>query len=213
MGSAPSTRPRPPAVADVDNVYLLVDAAGRVLITGPVASDAVAAGNPIPIGGDVDDTSPASASEGDRRTFCSTPEGNQIVELYKDNNALSPIAAMPGAGEVTTTRKTTASDSSVRVTVLTPTSGKKIRIISYECVTTHTTGTRFELYFDTGASLGSDCTKGIGQPYIDVDTVPLAYESWPDGAGPVGAVDAVLSLRTLGDIGASGRIVVKYREE
>lgn len=84
-----------PAVADGDNVYLLVDAAGRILITGPVASDAVAAGNPVPVGGDVDDTSPAAAAEGDRRVFRSTPEGNQIVELYKDNNALSPPCREP----------------------------------------------------------------------------------------------------------------------
>ena len=47
-----------PAVADGDNIYLLVDSAGRPIIVGPAASDAPATGNPVPIGGVVDDTSP-----------------------------------------------------------------------------------------------------------------------------------------------------------
>ena len=72
-----------PAVADGDNVYLLVDSAGRLLVAGAVASDAPAAGNPVQTAGVVDDTSPAAAAEADARAFRSTPEGNQIVELYK----------------------------------------------------------------------------------------------------------------------------------
>ena len=66
-----------PSLTDGDNGYILIDAAGRVLITGPVASDAVAAGHPIPVGGDVDDTSPAAAAEGDRRVFRATPEATR----------------------------------------------------------------------------------------------------------------------------------------
>ena len=48
-----------PAVGDGDNVYLLVDAAGRPLIAGPAAHDAAAVGNPVRIGGAHRTTIPA----------------------------------------------------------------------------------------------------------------------------------------------------------
>ena len=150
-----------PTVSDGDNAYLLIDSAGRTIVTGPVASDGVSTGSPLPIGGDVDDTSPASAGEGDRRTFRSTPEGNQIVELYKDNNALSPIAAMPGASEVKRAYKGSVSDSTTRVTIFTPTSGKKIRIISIDISTLTPTAALVEIYLGTAASAGTDDTKRI----------------------------------------------------
>ena len=75
-----------PNVADGDNAYLLVDSAGRVILVGPAAGDAPELGNPVQIGGSVDDTSPAAAAEGDVRRIRVTPEGNLIVELYKDNS-------------------------------------------------------------------------------------------------------------------------------
>ncbi len=50
-----------PAVGDGDNVYLLVDAAGRPLIAGPAAHDAAAVGNPVRIGGVHRTTIPAVA--------------------------------------------------------------------------------------------------------------------------------------------------------
>ena len=40
-----------PAVADGDNAYLLVDAAGRPIIVGPAAEDAAVVGNPLLAGG------------------------------------------------------------------------------------------------------------------------------------------------------------------
>lgn len=90
-----------PAVADGDNVYLLVDAAGRPLVVGAVASDEPAAGNPVQIGGVVDDTSPAAAAEGDARSFRATSEGNQIVELYIDNTSSAAPTGPPPSGHTT----------------------------------------------------------------------------------------------------------------
>ena len=127
-----------PTVADGDNLYLLVDSAGRPIIVGPAASDAPAVGNPVPIGGVVDDTSPAAAAEADARSFRATPEGNQIVALYKDNNALSPIGAMPGASDIKSGYKDIGATSATRVTLATPTSGKKARIIAYGTVAWNT---------------------------------------------------------------------------
>jgi hypothetical protein len=56
-------------------------------VQGPVASDGVAAGNPVPLGGVVDDTSPATAAEGDIRSLRGSPEGNQLIEIYNANAA------------------------------------------------------------------------------------------------------------------------------
>ena len=40
-----------PTVADGDNAYLLLDAAGRVLVSGAAAHDGAAVGNPVRVGG------------------------------------------------------------------------------------------------------------------------------------------------------------------
>jgi len=40
-----------PTVADGDNAYLLLDSAGRLLISGAAAHDATATGNPLRVGG------------------------------------------------------------------------------------------------------------------------------------------------------------------
>jgi hypothetical protein len=200
-------------VQDIQNeVYDATAKAWKV--QGPVASDAAEVGNPVPVGGSVDDTTPASAAEGDRRAFRSTPEGNQIVELYKDNTALSPIAAMPGASEVKSIIKATATDSSVRATAITPTSGKKVRIISVVMVSLSTTAVQFGIHFGTGATILTTPANAIALADLDRDApVPNAHQEWPDGAGPVGAADAVVSIRTSADIGSNGLVLIHYREE
>ena len=201
-----------PSVADGDSIYLLVDSAGRVLVAGAVASDAAAAGNPLQVGGVVDDTTPAGAGEGDARSFRATPEGNQIVELYKDNIALSPIAAMPGASELTTALLESATATTTRATVATPASGKKIRIVSliygFQGVTAHFV----EFYFGTGASITTTPTKSIlwERFAADAGNIVLVF---PDGAGPVGAADDIVSFRTNNDVSSEAKIVIHYREE
>ena len=204
-----------PAVADGDNVYLMVDSAGRVLIAGAVASDAAAAGNPVQVGGVVDDTSPTAAAEGDARSFRSTPEGNQIVELYKDNNALSPITAMPGASEVKAKRLVSGNPDTTRTTVLPPTSGKKIRVIALVIWNTSATDATIECYFGTGAQINTDDTKAIFEAGPSDNTVDTGNYRLvlPDGAGPVGAVDDVVSLRSNTDLTSGIRGQLFYREE
>jgi len=56
-----------------------------VAVQGMASSDAAEVGNPVQMGGSVDDTSPTAAGEGDVRRIRSTPEGNLIVEVYRDN--------------------------------------------------------------------------------------------------------------------------------
>jgi prolyl-tRNA synthetase len=117
------------------------------------------------------------------------------------------------ASEVKAERGTTGGTSTTRVTVITPTSGKKIRVISLTMYSASSTVANFEVYFDTGANFASDTTKGIAIMRLkDTDERKFAL-SWPDGGGPIGAVDDVLSLRTSVDIAGNGVIMVHYREE
>ena len=124
------------------------------------------------------------------------------VNVYRD-----------GASEVKATRLASVSDTSVRATVLTPTSGKKVRVISCSLMNTGATKTRLEVYFSTGATIVTDVTKAI----MDVRLVTAETENyaivWSDGGGPVGAVNEVVSFRTGADIGASGVVLLHYREE
>lgn len=127
--------------------------------------------------------------------------------------ALAVGSRSPGASEVTAKLKDTATDSSARATVLTPTSGKKVRIIGAMAQNKSTTAAAVEVYFDTGASMAADDTKSIAQFYLDADTVPFAGLTYPDGGGPIGAADDVVSVRTDTDITNNVRVVVLYREE
>ena len=161
----------------------------------------------------MDDTSPAAAGEGDVRRFRATPEGNFIVELYKDNNALSPIAAMPGASEVKGETVGIGTTSVDRATVVTPASGKKVRIISVNLSAggLTTNPDEVQVYFGTGGSISTDSTKVIGA--YDPGTNGTKTQTWPDGAGPIGAADDVVSWRATPETEAGLRITVIYREE
>ena len=128
--------------------------------------------------------------------------GRLNVNVYRD-----------GASEAKSLRVVTGATSTTRLTAITPTSGKKIRFISVLAFTTSVTGTEIEVYFGTGATIGTDNTKAVFQPRLDLAQVPTHSQTWPDGGGPVGDADEVVSLRTGSNIGASAAIIVHYREE
>ena len=69
-----------PSVADGDNVYLLVDAAGRLLVTGAVAHDDVEAGNPVSTSGfaTADVSAETDVAAGDRVRHLATLKGVPI---------------------------------------------------------------------------------------------------------------------------------------
>ena len=251
-----------PSVADGDNVYLLTDDAGRPIIVGPAASDAAEVGNPLQIGGSVDDTSPTAAAEGDVRRYRASPEGNFLAELIKDNVSIRAVAddsdavaetstadnlrivavpvghapdgaldrlrtlgdsapglgvlavgpRAPGASEVKGDRHNLT--GTTRETVATPASGKKIRVMSVVLMNADATASKAEVYFGTGANSGTDATKIIFEAMLDLTDQPTFGLSFPDGGGPVGAADDVLSFR-LGTAtgGSSVTLIVHYREE
>lgn len=142
----------------------------------------------------------------------SSPTGNENVEIFSGNDKLKPLGAMPGASEVKAVRQTISNSSTV-VTAATPTSGKKIRIISVIINYDSTTATAAEVYFDTGANIASDELKAIGEAFMLSPDNQTASFTWPDGAGPVGAVDDVLSVREGTAVTATLSFVIHYREE
>ena len=124
------------------------------------------------------------------------------VNVYRD-----------GASEVKNTALATVDPSTTRVTVVTPTSGKKIRVVSVTMHNRNVTDVLYQLWFGAGATLDTDVSKAIHQAYLTGDLIPNDYADWPDGGGPVGAVDEVVSMRTSGNITTSAGLVLHYREE
>jgi len=123
--------------------------------------------------------------------------------------------SVAGASEIISGSVSSDSDSSTRATVATPNSGKKIRIVQIMAWTLSATVHRVEFYFDTGANGQSDRTKVIGSQVLDSDGTggPNMILTFPDGAGPIGAADDVISVRTSTNIGTSNEFEVHYREE
>ena len=104
-----------PSVADGDNAYLLLDAAGRVLISGAAAHDAAAVGNPVRIGGVYRTTVPAVAA-------------GDITDLLVDVAGRLKLAFAPDTFKMIDAVAITAGTP---VTVWTPGSGKKVRLLGW----------------------------------------------------------------------------------
>jgi len=108
---------------------------------------------------------------------------------------LSVASAVPGAGVVTSLEVQT-DPGTTRATIMTPTSGKRFRVLSL-CINHNSGGTEgmAEIYFGTGANYGTNANSPIGAVVSDPNVAENGYYSWADGAGPVGAVDEVISYR------------------
>ncbi|MBQ11940.1 MAG: hypothetical protein CMJ45_10355 [Planctomyces sp.] len=104
-----------PTVADGDNAYLLLDSAGRLLISGAAAHDAAAAGNPLRVGGVYRSTVPAVAA-------------GDIVDLLLDAAGCLQLAFSPDTFKVIDAVAITAGTP---VTVWTPASGKTVRLLGW----------------------------------------------------------------------------------
>ena len=124
------------------------------------------------------------------------------VNVYRD-----------GASEVKSVLKTSVDPSTGRATAVTPTSGKKIRVVSCLTIFSSVTASFVEVYFGTGGSISTNPGKEIMFPRMGGPEVLNVFAAWPDGGGPVGGVDEVLSLRTNVNITTNAHIIVLYREE
>lgn len=124
---------------------------------------------------------------------------------------LCVAAAVPGAGVVQATRAFRSSDTT-RVTAITPAAGNRVRILAIFHICTSPTSTSLECYFGTGANLPTDITKSICEVQLDLTDLPTVVVSFGDGAGPVGAVDEVVSVRQTVSALSTVWIII-FREE
>ncbi len=124
------------------------------------------------------------------------------VNVYRD-----------GASEVKSIVHSSTSDSTTRATALTPSSGKKIRVISCRLTNASLTVVGVEVYFGTGALITTTPEKAIDYALLDIEDFAVATILWPDGGGPIGVVNEVVSLRTSANISGNVRLIIHYREE
>ena len=140
-----------------------------------------------------------------------TNEALRAVRVSTDG-VLNISAATPGAGAVLSVRQT-ISNTTTKATAATPASGNRIRVISVIINYDSATATAAEVYFDTGDNISSDETKAIVESFMLSPQFRNVSFSWPDGGGPVGAVDDVLSVREGTAVIATLSFVIHYREE
>lgn len=119
----------------------------------------------------------------------------------------------PGASDVLSIVVDVAAVSASRQTLLTPTAGKKVRMISLEVVTRGLTTNpdRVGVYFGTGAAYITTVANAIAE-FVPGTTGEQSIQ-WPDGGGPVGAADAVVSGITETETELLLRYTFQYREE
>lgn len=103
--------------------------------------------------------------------------------------------------------------STVRNTVLTPTSGKRIRIIRIRGIQESADGRHlFELYFGTGANIAADPDKAIDTLDI-LDLSDDETRTYQREEGPRGLRNEVLSGRWKTATTSVHKIMVEYDEE
>lgn len=121
--------------------------------------------------------------------------------------------AIPGAGEPAAATAD-ITNSAARVTIVTPAAGLRTRFLGATITTNGGTAVGAEIYFGTGASLATNANTGVSSVRLDVVDYPNAIIPVVDGAGHVGAVDEVLSIRVgVANVGETLTFVVHTRDE
>jgi len=130
---------------------------------------------------------------------------------------LSVSAVVPGASTVFG-RYHAITSSSSRVTFRTPASGKRVRLTSVQVLQFGLVSNSFEVYFGTGANITTNVDKAAFDVHMDLPgsaTYGVGSDSmvWPDGSGPVGAVNEVLSVRMSASSTTIHAFIITGREE
>ena len=205
-------------VGNNDRANLIASLKGTLLVS-PFANQVGASGDAISnanIAAFVDE----AGSERSTRiiTFLSgyDPDDGHWDRLRTLDNAAPGLGVLavgsrsPGASEVKSDLHDVVSG---RVTVKAPTSGKKIRIIALTISMSEATATRFSVYFGTGAEPTTDETKLICRIQMPATIGDKVRLEWPEGGGPVGAVDDVVSANLSTNVTSACRLDYHYREE
>lgn len=156
---------------------------------------------------------PLVDSSGRLTTVAQIVGANGVRALYDAAGRVYTNAYVAGASEIVSTVAATVSSSATRLTVATPAAGKRIRMIAFALRSADAISSLFSLFFGLGSTILITPSKSIFTVQLDTDHTPNAALAWPDGAGPVGAVNDVVSLTASPNISGNGLVVVTYREE
>jgi hypothetical protein len=141
-----------------------------------------------------------------------TFESAYLAEIKVNGMYISLVPDERPGFETKTVFKATASDSSTVATIITPTSGHRVRINSIFMNTASSTAAQFEVYFGTGANITTAPTLAVAACTLDTDTQAFETVQFGDD-GPIGAVDQVVSMRTSANITTNGNFTIVYHEE
>ncbi|KKL20537.1 hypothetical protein LCGC14_2454470 [marine sediment metagenome] len=124
------------------------------------------------------------------------------------------IRLQPGPGEtmgreVKSFFKATAGNSTADVTLVTPGTGRRIKVLSINMITASATASDFECYFSVADAMPA--AKVIAIRNLDTDAVAEHFVNFGED-GPEGLVDEIVSMRTSVDISTNGIFTIVYRE-
>ena len=127
---------------------------------------------------------------------------------------LSVSPAIPGASTVKGAREV-INNTSTSSSAAAPASGKQLRIISVQMNWNDATAIKGEIFFHaTGAGTSADDeTKIIAEAVLDLTDSPNFVQTWPDGGGPIGAVDDDITVRVASAVATDCVFIIHYREE
>lgn len=208
------------AVATGDVSYVWLDLRGKVVISGTSNNGLSANERVFVVGAGNADGATVEAigllTDSQLRGFA--PDGasdrlRTVGDSAPGLGQLSASPASPGSSDTKTIVVDVAATSATRQTLLTPTVGKKLRIVTVEVVTRGLTTNpdRVGVYFGTGAAYMTTVANAVAE--FVPGTTGKGEMNFPDGGGPVGAVDAVLSGITETETETALRYTITYREE
>ena len=114
---------------------------------------------------------------------------------------------------VLTTVATIGATSVTRAAALTPTTGRRVRVISVSVLSDALTTApgRVGVWFGTGAEYTTTVDNAIVG--FAPGTTGFQSQTWPDGDGPLGEVDEVVSWDTTTETETALFLTIVYREE
>lgn len=153
--------------ANIGDVDVATIAAGTTIeAVGDVASDVPIAANPVTIGGRASNAAPTEVSaDGDAVNLWLTRKGTVMVTDL-------PHAALDGAPYTLTGKTVQQTTTQTGTDVITPTSGKKLVVVSYQIQVGGTTAGTCQLWF--GANADTSYTRGTDLAIFDGEFAPSA---------------------------------------
>lgn len=206
----------PTAVSIADQVNAFFDLNGRLVIAFGVggSGDAITATSTI-----VKSEDTATVRAFGTMPYAVAPDASaDRLRTVGDTAALglgvlATSHRTPGASEVKSVVVDVAATSVTRQTLITPTTGKKVRITSVQVVSNALTTApgSVGVYFGTGAAYTTTVANAIAE-FVPGTTGEQGIV-FPDGGGPLGAADAVVSGITATETETAMRYTIQYREE